>query len=541
MAAGRRAAVLLLLCLLAGGLLLSVAPGDPGALRLRGVGVLWWYTFLAAPLAALAVTVPALATRSAPPAASVAFWVSPVVPAVVAARVFDGAADAPVVALAAALAPLLALLVARTPAAPADVGTRLLGALSAALVLGAGLSVLAGVGTLLHLPTAAVVAVATGCAALATLLPRVPAAAVRDLAFGFGGVGFIVLIAAAGLDVGVAPWVAWRDVASRPALVFDPASPAVLDGRTILRATTLTFTEPHRITARAPGVYRVTEGARPHEWRLRAGDSLELRPGDRLLLEAGARLTFEAGKRVPTAPVSGVAWADPAERGAGGATARAAGVVLSVLGGAMALVPPVGAATGARAILGVALAVGLVLAAGSLGIWSVGTAPELALGAPPLVAPLALPPFLLGARWGRAWMVLCALALLLLLTAAAAALSGAVRGGATGGARHGQALGLVVLVVAAATAVWPGDPWRVGVAGLGLAASAVAAPRLGGGGRGAALGGALAGTLAFGGLALAAPWLPAWAGALGAYPALVAAPLAFAASLGGRVAATGRG
>ena len=138
-------------------------------------------------------------------------------------------------------------------------------------------------------------------------------------------------------------------------------------------------------------------------------------------------------------------------------------------------------------------------------------------------------------------MILCALALLLLLTAAAAALSGAARGGAPGGARHGQALGLLVLVVAAATAVWPGDPWRVGVAGLGLAASAVVAPRLRGGGRGAALGGTLAGTLAFGGLALAAPWLPAWAAALGAYPALVAAPLAFAASFGGRVAATGRG
>ena len=121
---------------------------------------------------------------------------------------------------------------------------------------------------------------------------------------------------------GVTPWAAWRDVASRPALSFGATSPATVEGRAIGRPTTLAFDEPHRVTAARPGVYRVIDGSRRHEWRLRAGDSLELRPGDRLALEAGARVRFEAGKRVPTAPVSGIAWADPPERATWGAAAE---------------------------------------------------------------------------------------------------------------------------------------------------------------------------------------------------------------------------
>jgi len=540
MAAGRRAAVLLLLVLLAGGLLLSAAPGDPGALRLRGVGLLWWYAALVAPLVALAVAVPVLAAPSAGPTPSVAFWVSPVVPAAVAARVFDGAAEAPVVVLAAAVAPLLALLVARAPAAPPGVAARLATAAGAALVLGAGLSVLAEAGVLLGLPRAAVVAGALAGAAVPALAPRAPAAGARQLALGLGTLGVVASVAAVGLGAGAAPWAAWRDVASRPALTFDARSPAVVAGRVIGSPTTLAFGEAHRVTALRPGVYRVTDGARPHEWRLRSGDTLELRPGDRLALDAGAHVRFEAGKRVPTAPASGVAWADPPGRASWGTAARTTGVALTLLGGALALVPPAGARGAARAAGGAGLVVGLVLAAACLGVFGVRAAPELAIGAAPLAAPLELPALVLGARWGRAWAVAGVLALVLLLAAAA----GALAGPATGAARRrgGLALRLGVLAGAAATGLWPGgDPWRTGLLGLGLAASAGVAPRLGGGGPRAALAGTLAGALVFAALAVAAPWLPAWAQALGAYPALAAAPLGWAASRGGRVAAAEQG
>src|SRR5260370_36572389 len=52
-AARRRVGVAGLLGLLAGALVLMLAPGNPGALRLIGVGLLWCDAALAAPLAAV--------------------------------------------------------------------------------------------------------------------------------------------------------------------------------------------------------------------------------------------------------------------------------------------------------------------------------------------------------------------------------------------------------------------------------------------------------------------------------------------------------
>jgi hypothetical protein len=52
--------IALLLVLLAGAVLLAIFPGAPGAVRLAGVSLLWWYVGVAAPLVATVVTVAAL-------------------------------------------------------------------------------------------------------------------------------------------------------------------------------------------------------------------------------------------------------------------------------------------------------------------------------------------------------------------------------------------------------------------------------------------------------------------------------------------------
>ena len=59
-------AIAVLFLLLGGMLLLSVAPYEIGTIRLAGVSLLWWYGVLAVPIAAVAVTVAALARRPAP-------------------------------------------------------------------------------------------------------------------------------------------------------------------------------------------------------------------------------------------------------------------------------------------------------------------------------------------------------------------------------------------------------------------------------------------------------------------------------------------
>jgi hypothetical protein len=56
-ACGRRRTIALLLVLLAGAVLLALAPGSPGAVRVSGVSVLWWYVGAAAPVAATAITI----------------------------------------------------------------------------------------------------------------------------------------------------------------------------------------------------------------------------------------------------------------------------------------------------------------------------------------------------------------------------------------------------------------------------------------------------------------------------------------------------
>ena len=63
MSEARRRAIGALFVLLAVAPLLALAPSAPGAVRLAGVSLLWWYTGLVAPLAATVITIAILWRR----------------------------------------------------------------------------------------------------------------------------------------------------------------------------------------------------------------------------------------------------------------------------------------------------------------------------------------------------------------------------------------------------------------------------------------------------------------------------------------------
>ena len=63
MSGARHRAIVALLVLLAIAPLLALAPLAPGAVRLAGVSLLWWYTGLIAPLAATLIVVTRLWRR----------------------------------------------------------------------------------------------------------------------------------------------------------------------------------------------------------------------------------------------------------------------------------------------------------------------------------------------------------------------------------------------------------------------------------------------------------------------------------------------
>jgi hypothetical protein len=56
----RRTAIAALLVLLVGAPLLALAPGAPGAVRVAGVSLLWWYVGGIAPLLATAIAITVL-------------------------------------------------------------------------------------------------------------------------------------------------------------------------------------------------------------------------------------------------------------------------------------------------------------------------------------------------------------------------------------------------------------------------------------------------------------------------------------------------
>jgi hypothetical protein len=106
-----------------------------------------------------------------------------------------------------------------------------------------------------------------------------------------------------------------------------------------------------------------------------------------------------------------------------------------------------------------------------------------------------------------------------------------------------RALWPCLLVAVVIVSLWPADPWRVLTGGLGLAAATLGGPLVVGGDHRARLAGALVGGVVFGLLATPAIRLPAWAGWLDVWPALVAAPLAcmVVVLLRPRTGATARG
>lgn len=560
-AARRGVGVAGLLGLLAGALVLMTAPGNPGALRLAGVGLLWWYGALAAPLAAvlLAAAVQRVLPKVESPSGGsvalvVAAWTSPVVLALVAARVVSGSPDAPAIALAALVAPLIALLGGAGDERPRpNVVAALATGAGIGLVLWANLLVLADVGGFLGFPRWAASIIAAALALLVVALRGGSGAESHRLTVlcGVGALGFLALVALIAVTVAVSPWGAWRDVASRPALTFGEHNPWVTHGRTLAAPTALEFTETHRVTALNAATYRVFEPGRYRESQLRAGESLSLRAGDRLVLDAGTRLRFEAGKRVPGTPASGFAWADPPERSALPTVADTLGAAVTLIGGALALATPNGRVTALGASTGSGLLLAVVLGALCLGVYGAHSAPGIAIGAPVIAAVFDIPSAVVPGAPGRALVVLTAVVLLLLFSATALALRDAL-GAATAEPRVGEARRadarpalagptMTVLVVAAcAASMWSGDASRTLLAGLGLTASAAVAPRLGGRSSGARLAGSLVGVIAFAGLAALGLRLPAWAGVVGTYPALAAAPLAWGASKAWNVAAASR-
>src|SRR5437870_9511625 len=458
-AAPRRVGVAGLLGLLAGALVLMFAPGNPAALRLLGIGLVWWYAAFAAPLAAVLLVAGSQRPVSRSGSGShrsmvlaIAAWTSPVLLALVAARALAGGPDAPALALAAVVAPLIAFL---CPAASGGQRPNLVATLAVGAGLGfmlwANLLLFADVAGLLGLPRWATATLATLVALLTVELAQaadtgVPRARQRPargrvqgdagarfyrMALRGGGLtllyasalGLIALVAIIAATLAVSPWGAWREVASRPALTFGERHPWVTEGRTLVVPAALEFTEAHRVTAHAPATFRVFELDRLREWQLRAGDSLSLRPGDRLVLDAGARLKFESGKRVPGAAASGITWADPPERGTASTAARALGAMFSLVGGALALFRSRRAASGEGLPTGAGLMLSLVLVAACLGIYAAYAAPGLSIGVPPLAAVFGLPAAVVPGAAGRTLTLVGAAGLLVLFLATATALS----------------------------------------------------------------------------------------------------------------------
>src|SRR3989442_2057818 len=137
----RRAGVVALLVLLAGGALLASLP-RLASVRLAGVALLWWYAVLVAPvLGSLATGIVLARARragSAPARLSPALVAPPV------AQVVAGEPSAPLLALVASLAPLLGLLWAPpSSAGPSGAVLTILGTASVGLVLWASLVVMA--------------------------------------------------------------------------------------------------------------------------------------------------------------------------------------------------------------------------------------------------------------------------------------------------------------------------------------------------------------------------------------------------------------
>jgi hypothetical protein len=449
-----------------------------------------------------------------------AAWTGPVLLGTLTTRVAAGAPDAPILVLAAVVAPLVALLQPRVDEAPHVVSATAT-SVSAALILAASFVPIGDVAVLLGGRRWHGVVMAAALLLLLALMPRIDRW--RPIGLVVGGAALVLGLLTLASATALSPWTAWRDAAARPALVFSAHSPWVSDGGWFARRATLTFEEGHRLIAVAPATFRVVEhdGTTDvvRDWRLAAGDPLSVRPGDRVTVEAGSRVRFQAGKRVPGAAPSGAVWADAgASPGVGSVAA-----LLTLVLGAIGLVP----AAGRRGFVAPATLLTLALAAACWGVYAVATAPEVMLSgsvAEPLLGVSSAVP---GARH---LALLGVVALVALFVAAAGALRERVA--VLAGARA-TVVWLTIVAVAAVASLWPFDPWLLLLAGLGIAAATLAAPRLAGAGVARVAGwpvqaiGALTGGVTFAAVAALGARLPAALGFVADWPVLLAAPAAW--------------
>jgi hypothetical protein len=465
-----------------------------------------------------------------------------VVLAILAGSVAAGDPAAPALVACIATAPLLALVTPRVRArlaAPGPADVVIVAGLT--LMLAANFVVVGDLARLLGL-TAAHGLVAGTVVALAVMAWRV-----SDLWSGvLGGLGVAAVIAPIAI-VGMAggpPWSVWAGLASRPALTFDAGSSWVAGGRPMGERTTLTFTEPHRVVAVAASTWRVSDDGVEHdggrELRVGAGDALTLRPGDQLTLERGARVRFEAGRRVPTAPASGVMWADGPGQPQIYRLVAVLGVATTLLIGGLALAPASGVPAGKLEAVGVPIGVGAFVVVGTLwGLYGIALVPELAL-VPRALAPMFEALDRVGGRtWGRLLVTSLAVGVAALLVGMLLSwrlrLMDGVRGAAgvvgrgplSGGKEAAVAAGLVL--TAALIGLRDDDPWILFALGLGLMAAAAVAPRLATGGPRSELVGVTAGVLVFAVIAIDGARWPLGA-AFAHHPALLAAPVAWLAA-----------
>jgi hypothetical protein len=462
-----------------------------------------------------------------------------VVLAVLAGRVVAGDTSAPTLVALIVAAGLVSLLApVRTEATPSRVGALPL-LVALVLVLAANLVVLGDLARLLGL--AGVYGVAAGAA----LTLAVACIGLRDrwswLATAIG-VLLVMLPLAAVVTWAGAPWTAWKVVASRSALTFGDGSGWVTKGRA-LGATPLTFLEPHRVVAGTSATWRVVERdtsrVAVREWRLGAGDALMMRPGDELAVDAGARVRFQAGRRIPGAPASGMLWADGRPRATRETLIAWTGVAVTLVGGGLALAPA-GALVGAPAIVAPAMLLAFTIGAALWGVYGIALAPDLSL-VPRAFAPLLEVATRLAkshARDALLTVVVTGVAVLFVGLALAWRTRLAALFVELGALRQWPApspfvrlTGTAALVaVASALAMLARDHWAMFSWGLGLAAAAVAAPRLAAAGQRGEIAGAIVGTVTFVAVLACAGVLPPFAAGLAAYPALAAAPLAWLAA-----------
>jgi len=402
---------------------------------------------------------------------AIAAWPGPALLCGVIGAVTVGAAAAPALVLAASVAPLLPVVLARRPSTPRHPITLAIIIGVAALLLWAHLAALGDAAVLLGARRWQAVVVAAALTLLVTVLPR--HARGRRPALALGGGALMIVLVTAGAAIGQAPWTAWRVATTRPSLVFTAHSPWVSDGERFVRPTTLGFDEGQRVVAVTAGTFRVVEldgGVQVvRDWRLAAGDALSVRPGDTLTIEAGSRVRFEPGKRVPGAPASGSAWAEGATRAS---PLRALALVATITLGACALVP----SPTRRAAAACGATVVLALGGTAWGVYATLVAPEAGLTGSPVEALLALPRAISSGVPRGVLTLLIVLGLFALFIAAADGLRESLA--AVGSARWpawwtgASAAGAIAAALSTVT------PWTPLLAGLGLAGSAVAAPRL---------------------------------------------------------------